>query len=89
MAQPEHKQTFAIGKLRDLMRFRDDRAAGDDGNAGEAPVRRPGDRLRPDRRQIHAAVLAANGRKDEAKSEISQLRTDQLLQEEKRLIENL
>ena len=45
--------------------------------------------LTPSALVVHAAVLAANGRKDEAKSEISQLRTDQLLQEEKRLIENL
>ena len=45
--------------------------------------------LTPSALAVHAAVLAANGRKDEAKSEISQLRTDQLLQEEKRLIENL
>ena len=28
-------------------------------------VRRPGDRLRPDRRQIHAAVLAVLGRFDQ------------------------
>lgn len=38
---------------------------------------------------VHAAVLAANGRKDEARSEISQLRTDQLLPEERALIEKL
>jgi cytochrome c-type biogenesis protein CcmH/NrfG len=45
--------------------------------------------LTPSALAVHAAVLAANGRIDEAKSEISQLRSDQLLPEEKALIQNL
>jgi hypothetical protein len=45
--------------------------------------------LTPSALAVHAAVLAANGRKDEAKSEISQIRTDQLLPEEKELIQDL
>ena len=45
--------------------------------------------LTPSALAVHAAVLAANGRKDEAKSEISQLRTDQLLAEERALVQQL
>jgi tetratricopeptide (TPR) repeat protein len=45
--------------------------------------------LTPSALAVHAAVLAANGRSDEAKSEISQLRSDQLLPEEWALIKNL
>src|SRR5437764_14081517 len=45
--------------------------------------------LTPSALAVHAAVLAANGRAEEAKSEISQIRPDQLLQEEKSLIQDL
>jgi tetratricopeptide (TPR) repeat protein len=45
--------------------------------------------LTPSALAVHAAVLAANGRNEEAKSEIGQLRANQLLSEEKRLIEKL
>jgi tetratricopeptide (TPR) repeat protein len=45
--------------------------------------------LTPSALAVHAAVLAANGRKEEAKSEVEQIPPDQLLPEEKALIENL
>lgn len=38
---------------------------------------------------VHAAVLAANGRKEEAKSEAEQIRAEQLLPEERQLIADL
>src|SRR6202022_5070455 len=42
--------------------------------------------LTPSALVVHAAVRAANGREDEAKSEISQLRIDNLLPEERELL---
>jgi hypothetical protein len=45
--------------------------------------------LTPSALAVHAAVLAANGRKDEAKSEAEQVKPEQLLPEEKALISNL
>ena len=38
---------------------------------------------------VHAAVLAANGRTDDAKTETAQIKVDNLLPEEKALIQNL
>ncbi len=45
--------------------------------------------LTPSALAIHAAVLAANGRSEEAKSEARQIREDQLLAEERKLIADL
>jgi hypothetical protein len=45
--------------------------------------------LTPSALAVHAAVLAANGRKEEAKSEADQIRADQLLPEERQLIADL
>ena len=45
--------------------------------------------LTPGALAVHAAVLAANGRAEEAKSEAKQTRDDQLLPEERRLIVDL
>jgi hypothetical protein len=45
--------------------------------------------LTPSALAVHAAVLAANGRKEEAKSEAEQVRREQLLPEERKLVEIL
>jgi thioredoxin-like negative regulator of GroEL len=45
--------------------------------------------LTPSALAVHAAVLAANGQTEEARSEVSQLRTDQLLPEERALAEKI
>jgi len=45
--------------------------------------------LTPSALAVHAAVLAANGKMDDAKSEAEQIKPEQLLPEEKALIENL
>ena len=45
--------------------------------------------LTPSALVVHAAVLAANGRKDEARSEAGQLKIDNLLPEERALVEQL
>jgi hypothetical protein len=47
------------------------------------------DALTPSALAVHAAVLAANGRIDDAKTEAAQVRVDNLLPEEKALIQNL
>ena len=47
------------------------------------------DALTPSALAVHAAVLAANGKKDEAKSEVSQIKIDNLLLEEQELIKNI
>ena len=45
--------------------------------------------LTPSALAVHAAVLAANGRTEEAKSEVEQIKIENLLPEEKQLIQNL
>jgi hypothetical protein len=45
--------------------------------------------LTPSALAVHAAVLAANGRIDDAKTEAAQVKVDNLLPEEKELIQNL
>jgi hypothetical protein len=45
--------------------------------------------LTPSALAVHAAVLAANGRIDDAKAEAAQIKVDNLLPEEKALIQNL
>jgi len=45
--------------------------------------------LTPSALAVHAAVLAANGRIEDAKTEAAQIRVDNLLPEEKALIQNL
>jgi hypothetical protein len=45
--------------------------------------------LTPSALAVHVAVLAANGRTDDAKTEAAQIKVDNLLPEEKALIENL
>ena len=45
--------------------------------------------LTPSALAVHAAVLAANGRKDEAKSEAAQIKIDNLLAEEKALLDQV
>jgi hypothetical protein len=45
--------------------------------------------LTPSALAVHAAVLAANGRADDAKTEAAQIKVDNLLPEEKALIQNL
>jgi len=45
--------------------------------------------LTPSALAVHAAVLAANGKTEEAKSEVEQIKTDNLLPEERALIEQL
>jgi len=45
--------------------------------------------LTPSALAVHAAVLAANGRADDAKAEAAQIKVDNLLPEEKALIQNL
>jgi hypothetical protein len=45
--------------------------------------------LTPAALAVHAAVLAANGRTDDAKTEAAQIKVDNLLPEEKALIQNL
>ena len=45
--------------------------------------------LTPSALAVHAAVLAANGRTEEAKSEVEQLKIDNLLREERALVEQL
>ena len=45
--------------------------------------------LTPSALAVHAAVLAANGRADDAKAEAAQVKVDNLLPEEKTLIRNL
>ena len=45
--------------------------------------------LTPSALAVHAAVLAANGKMDDAKSEAEQIKPEQLLVEERQLIQNL
>jgi hypothetical protein len=45
--------------------------------------------LTPSALAVHAAVLAANGQTEEAKSEVEQIRAEQLLPEERQLIADL
>src|SRR5947207_345360 len=45
--------------------------------------------LTPSTLAVHAAVLAANGKTEEAKSEVEQIKTDNLLPEERALVEQL
>ena len=45
--------------------------------------------MTPSALAVHAAVLAANGRADDAKTEAGQIKVDNLLPEEKALIQNL
>ena len=45
--------------------------------------------LTPSALAVHVAVLAANGRADDAKTEATQIKVDNLLPEEKALIQNL
>ena len=45
--------------------------------------------LTPSALAVHAAVLAANGKMDDAKAEAQQIRTDQLLTQERQLIADL
>ena len=45
--------------------------------------------LTPSALAVHVAVLAANGRADDAKTEAAQVKVDNLLPEEKALIQNL
>jgi len=47
------------------------------------------DALTPSALAVHAAVLAANGRIDDAKAEAAQIKVENLLPEEKALIQNL
>jgi hypothetical protein len=45
--------------------------------------------LTPSALAVHAAVLAANGQTEEAKSEVEQMKIDNLLPEERALVEQL
>jgi hypothetical protein len=45
--------------------------------------------MTPSALAVHAAVLAANGRANDAKTETGQIKVDNLLPEEKALIQNL
>ena len=54
-----------------------------------ANIRVAPDALTPSALAVHAAVLAANGRIDDAKGEAAKIKVDNLLPEEKALIQNL
>jgi hypothetical protein len=45
--------------------------------------------LTPSALAVHAAVLAANGKDDDAKSEAKQIKPEQLLPEERELVESI
>ena len=64
-ARRQRKSSARSAAAITLRRFGDDRAAGGNRNSGKAGARDILDRLRPDRRQIEAAVLARLRRLDQ------------------------
>jgi hypothetical protein len=73
--------------LRALARLRQNRAA--EALDVYANIQVAPNALTPSALAVHAAVLAANGRADDAKTEAAQVKVDNLLPEEKALIQNL